>query len=210
MRKQLGETVYLLGNYYSVVHHTVQMRLESTGGDINNKRSPAAELEKVRIKLHGKLLALQSQLQAHLSFIPLEFSFGGSFPLDEYKFLVKDVQSLRDYISLIAYSTRDYLHDPENVSSTWLNDLTKVTQEIKPTSHEITKLLIMLSSALYDGKPLPPYLKPPASFRLSSVLQDLDPDILSAKHFLEPGYASFAVTQVASKLISDDLCGILK
>ena len=67
----------------------------------------------------------------------------------------------------------------------------------------------MLSSALIDGKPLPPYLQAPPGYGLSNKLQELDPQILSAKHFLEPGYASFAVTQVASKLIHDDLHRIL-
>ena len=210
MRRQLGETIYLLGNYYSVVHHTIRMRLDGTGGDIKNKRSPAAELEKARLRLHGKQLTLHSQLQAHMGFIPLEFSFGGKFPLDEYRGLVKDVRNLMDYTSLLSYSTREYLHNPDCASSAWLNDLSKLTREVAPTSHDITKLLIMLSSSLYDGKPLPPYLAPPPSFRFSNMLQEADPDILSAKHFLEPGYASFAVTQVASKLISDDLCSILK
>jgi hypothetical protein len=92
LRRQLGETLYLLANYYSVVHHTIRMRLESTGGDPKDKHSPAAELEKARTKLHGKQLALHAQLQAHLSFIPLEFTFGGKFPREEYEGLVKDAR----------------------------------------------------------------------------------------------------------------------
>ena len=102
------------------------------------------------------------------------------------------------------------MHDPEDAAaSAWLNDFSAVTKNIKPVSHEVTKLLIMLSSALIDGKPVPPYLNPPPSYRLTNKLQELDPEILSAKHFLEPGYASFAVAQVACKLINDDLSNIL-
>ena len=41
------------------------------------------------------------------------------------------------------------------------------------------------------------------------MLEDLDPEILGINHFLEPGYAAFAVTQVTSKLISYDLERIL-
>jgi hypothetical protein len=92
LRRELGETLYLLGNYYSVVHYTIRTRLESSGGDINDKHSPAVMLEKARVKLLGKQLALHAQLQGHLSFIPLEFTFGGKFPLDEYKALVKSAR----------------------------------------------------------------------------------------------------------------------
>ena len=114
-------------------------------------------------------------------------------------------------MALVSYSTRDYAHDPDDsAASAWLNDLSKITSSIKPASHEVTKLLVMLSSSLIDGKPLPPYLKTPPNYGLSNKLQEMDPQILSAKHFLEPGYASFAVTQVASKLINDDLCNILE
>jgi hypothetical protein len=120
------------------------------------------------------------------------------------------LNSLMNYIALLVYSTSDYLHDPNGESSAWLNNLSKLTAGVSPTSHEITKLLILLSSALIDGRPLPPYLTPPPNFRLSNMLQEMDPEILSAKHFLEPGYASFAVTQVASKLINDDICNILR
>ena len=114
-------------------------------------------------------------------------------------------------MALVSYSTREYAHNPEDsAASAWLNDLSKVTSTLKPKSHEITKLFILISSALIDCKPLPPYLHPPPNYGLSNKLQEMDPQILSAKHFLEPGYASFAVTQVASKLINDDLCNILK
>ena len=92
LRQQLGESIYILGNYYSVVHFTIRMRLDSTGGDIKDKRSPAARLDKMRFGLHGKMLAFLAQLQAHLSFVPWEFSLGGKFPFEEYNALVNDVR----------------------------------------------------------------------------------------------------------------------
>ena len=91
LRRQLGETLYLLGNYYSVVHYTIRTRLDSSGGDPHDKKSPHALLERVRTKLLGKLLAMDAELQGNLSFIPLEFTFGGKFPMQEYKGLVKSV-----------------------------------------------------------------------------------------------------------------------
>lgn len=92
--------------------------------------------------------------------------------------------SLKDYMSLLSYSTRDYLHDPHSSNVQWLEDLNKITVSNGPTSHEATKLLILLSSALLDGRPLPPYLVAPPSFQMSRRLAEIDPEILGAKHFL--------------------------
>ena len=56
-----------------------------------------------------------------------------------------------------------------------------------------------------NGNPLPPYLKAPKAYQLSEKLEALDPDILSVTHITEPGYSAFAVIQIASSLVSDDL-----
>jgi hypothetical protein len=45
----------------------------------------------------------------------------------------------------------------------------------------------------------------PESYQLSRRLEQLDKGILDSSHVEEPGYAAFAVTQVASSLITDDL-----
>ena len=45
----------------------------------------------------------------------------------------------------------------------------------------------------------------PQPYNLSQRLDALDKDILDARHMQEPGYSAYAVMQVASSLISDDL-----
>ena len=76
---------------------------------------------------------------------------------------------------------------------------------LQVTSHDLTSTLSLLSAAVTNGNPLPPYLKGPKPFQLSAKLEALDADILSVKHITEPGYSAFAVMQIASSLISDDL-----
>ena len=88
LRLQLGHTIYLLGNFYSVVHTMLNMRLQGVGGDLKDKTSPAARLEKVRNKLVGKQLAMLSQLQQHSSYIPWELSLGGKFPKKHYDSMI--------------------------------------------------------------------------------------------------------------------------
>jgi hypothetical protein len=45
----------------------------------------------------------------------------------------------------------------------------------------------------------------PEPYQLSRRLEQLDKGILDAKHVEEAGYSAFAVTQVASSLVTDDL-----
>lgn len=42
------------------------------------------------------------------------------------------------------------------------------------------------------------------------MLIGLDPNILNTKHVFEPGYAAFAVMQVAITMLSDDLTELLE
>ena len=173
------------------------MRLDGSGGDICDKSSPAARLDKASKRLVAKLLALIAQLQQHLLFLPFEFSLGGKFPMEQYSTLVPEVHKLLRYMSLIAYSTEIYSQPPATESEeAWLRDLTDVVGPASITSEEITSLLSLISSSIMNGCPLPPYLKPPVPYRLSSTLEKLDPEILSVQHVTEPGYAAFAVTQV--------------
>ena len=88
LRQQLGEVIYSLGNFYSVTHTMVNMRLQGTGGDIKDKTSPAARLEKARNRLVGKLLTMLSQLQQHSSFVSYELSLGGRFPKEQYDSMI--------------------------------------------------------------------------------------------------------------------------
>ena len=66
-------------------------------------------------------------------------------------------------------------------------------------------MLSLLSASVTNGHPLPPYLKAPQPYKLTEKLEALDADILGISHIAEPGYAAFAVMQIASSLISDDL-----
>ena len=69
----------------------------------------------------------------------------------------------------------------------------------------MTSTLSLLAAAITHGAPLPPFIEVPKPYNLSERLEALDKDILDARHIEEPGYSAYAVMQVASSLISDDL-----
>ena len=96
------------------------------------------------------------------------------------------------------------------VQTQWLKDLAHLTAQTDVTSHSITTLLSLVSASVANGQALPPYLEPPHPYNLLETLERQDKEILSISHIEEPGYSAFAVMEVASNMISDDLAKLLK
>ena len=118
-----------------------------------------------------------------------------------------DSGSILNYLALISYSSTQFSHDPATSPdrAIWIQDFARLIGKLDATSQDITSILALLSSAVTNGNPLPPYLKPPPAYRLSQKLEEMDADILSVSHIAEPGYSAFAVMQIASSLVNDDL-----
>ncbi|MCJ1338840.1 hypothetical protein MMC09_004129 [Bachmanniomyces sp. S44760] len=206
LRRDLGSSIFLLANFYSCVHTTIGLRLQGQE-NIDVEDSPARKLEKARNQVFAKQLALLGGLRTHLSFTDWEPTCGGKFPKENYEAIVQEVQNILNYIALISFATGGYaeMGTTKMESQTWLRDLGKVVSSVDVTSQEITSMLSLLSGSLTNGTPLPPYLRPPTPYQLSEHLEAIDKNILSVDHILEPGFAAFAVTQVAATLITDDL-----
>ena len=116
---------------------------------------------------------------------------------------------------MIAYATESFQSLPSGThtqlsDNTWLKDFKELVASLQLTSHNVTTLLAIISAAISTGKPLPPYLQAPEPYRIGELLEDLDTDILSTYHVTEPGYASFAVMQVSTTMLADDLAGLLR
>lgn len=107
----------------------------------------------------------------------------------------------------ISFSQNNLSNDDnDNTSqSAWLRDFSRLIGTINVTSQEVTSTLALLSASIANGNPLPPYLKPPAAYALSSKLEVLDKGVLSVEHIAEPGYSAFAVMQIASSVVLEDL-----
>ncbi|KAH8812045.1 hypothetical protein F5884DRAFT_820070 [Xylogone sp. PMI_703] len=213
LRKDLGSTLYLLANYYNVVHSTLAARMHNSEGDMEDKASPGRQLEKVRHKIFGKLLMLLPSLRQHADWQKWEPSIGGKFPIETYDAIVMRATNIMNYLSLISYASQTWadhskhLFPNNDIASrrAWINDFSAVVDSINPTSHQITSTLSLLSASVRQGSPLPPYMQIPKPYQLSQRLEELDKGILDAKHMMEPGYSTYAVLQVASSMLSDDL-----
>ena len=116
---------------------------------------------------------------------------------------------------MIAYVTETFRDFPAGVdkqftSESWMKDFRQLISSLQLTSQNFTSVLSIVAAAISTGRPLPPYLKAPKPVHLSQLLESLDADILNPRHVLEPGYAAFAVMQVATAMLADDLEGLLE
>ncbi|PNS19552.1 hypothetical protein CAC42_7396 [Sphaceloma murrayae] len=217
LRRDLGASLYLLANYCSVVDSTVRVRIS---GDLHslrsNRDSPLGQLDKARLKVFSKSLLLLQALRTHSDFIKFDIPLGGKFPAATYRKTIARVQTILNFTSLVSYASQTFgdMYDShggdEHSGSEWLRDFRRLSRTASTTSREITTLLALLSASVTSGQPLPPYIKAPEPYALSSKLDEMDRDILSLEHLVEPGYAAFACMQIATRCIGDDLGALLR
>lgn len=79
----MGATLYLLANFYSIVHSTIDTRLH-TGikAKQNDKKSLTYPLDKARNRTFKKCLVMLNRLREHSNFVKFDPNFGGAFPKD--------------------------------------------------------------------------------------------------------------------------------
>jgi hypothetical protein len=92
LRGDLGGALYLLANYYSIVHETVASRLRQDEGDMSDKESPGKKLQKARLKVYNKQLLLLNSLKTYSQFIKWEIPVGGRFPQAQYNTIIQSIE----------------------------------------------------------------------------------------------------------------------
>ncbi|KAF2719769.1 hypothetical protein K431DRAFT_227843 [Polychaeton citri CBS 116435] len=214
IQQKLGASLYLLANFYSIMHETVQVRLRGAEGDMSSKESPGRKLEKVRIKVFSKATMLLQGLRAQTAFVKYDLPIGGKFPQAQYNQLLDDLSSVMNCMQLISYASAVFTDmrtlATQDSEGEWLYTFQRLIKDAGVTSQAITTLLTLLSSSVNSGQPLPPYIRIPEPYLLSQRLDELDHDLLSVRHIAEPGYASFAVIQIATRSLIDDLKRLLE
>ncbi|OAL46435.1 hypothetical protein IQ07DRAFT_517996 [Pyrenochaeta sp. DS3sAY3a] len=228
LREKLAGSLYLSANLYSIMHEQVLGRIRGdTGDEENDKTSPGYALNKARNKVFAKQMLTLQGLKMHATFVKWEFPLGGKFPVDEYERIIGLVTNIVNYTALLGYASQTFAQPPSSLppqspispsspsspssdlnthaSAHWQTSFRRVVSDAKVTSHEITSLLALLSSAIRSGQPLPPYLKAPPGYQLSRSLEAVDAGILGLRHVAEPGYAAFAVMAISRRCIHMDV-----
>lgn len=203
LRSNLGGALYLLANFYSIIHETVGARVRGDEGDPEDKASPGRKLEKARNEVFAKSQALLANLKASSEFTRWQIHVGGKFPREAYDGIIAHVENILNYSSLIGYASSSFAS--EATDSVWAEHFKQLLTSISTTTHDITTILSLLSHSVSAGQPLPPYLKTPEPYRLARKLEEMDHDIMDVRHIDEPGYAAFAVIQIASHCLVQDI-----
>jgi hypothetical protein len=136
---------------------------------------------------------------------------------ETYEAITVRATAIMNYLTLMSYATNSWSQDegaafPNTHPETrreWVDALSKLVDIVNPTSHGITSVLSLLSASVTQGSALPPYIQLPEAYDLSRRLEALDKGILDARHVEEPGYSAYAVMQVCSSLVIDDLARLV-
>lgn len=92
LRQSLGASLYLLANYYSIIHETVSGRMRGDEGERLLKTSPGRKLEKARHKVFAKQMLMLAGLRTYSGFLRWEVPVGGRFPKKQYDSIILCVE----------------------------------------------------------------------------------------------------------------------
>lgn len=209
LRKDVGASLYLLANLYSVVHETVRSRVQKIDGDSTVKGTRGYHLEKARRQVFAKLVSLLTTLQQNSAFSKMQLRVGGRFPREEYDGLLESIRRVLQYTSLVSYASATFsTHDGEETE--WSHDFRQLLASVNATTHKLTSLLSLLSNSMTHARPLPPYLEIPRPARYMKRMTSIDRDILSVKHMAEPEYSAFAVITICAMCVNEEVEKIAK
>ena len=91
LRKDLGASLYLLANFYSIVHTTFGLRLRAVEGDLKYRESAGRKLEKARTAVYLKEMKLLAEVREQSEWTRWEPTFGGKFPRERYDAIIQEV-----------------------------------------------------------------------------------------------------------------------
>lgn len=92
LRKSLGASLYLLANYYSIIHETASARMRGEEGDLTVKSSAGRRLEKARNTVFSKQMLMLNGLREYSGYLKWEVPIGGRFPKKQYDSIILCVE----------------------------------------------------------------------------------------------------------------------
>jgi uncharacterized membrane protein YccC len=92
LRQSLGASLYLLANYYSIIHESVSARLRGDEGDLALKTSAGRRLQKARGKVFSKQMLMLNGLRTSSEFLKWEVPIGGRFPKKRYQAIISSIE----------------------------------------------------------------------------------------------------------------------
>lgn len=218
LRRLLGRSLFVLAQFYSCMHTTIELWFADELGTQTDPSSPGYRLQASRHKIFKEEMLLLTGLRMHSHFSTFEPPIGGRFPKERYDNIIAEIQRILTSMSLMAHTTQnlDALaiesdHGDADRGNQWMRRLADIALKSADfNSHRITSLLCHLSAAIANGQPLPPYLSMPDLFPLARQLQRIDHELLSIRHIEDPAFSAFVSLEVLRSVVSVNLQGLLE
>ncbi|KMQ41869.1 Brefeldin A sensitivity protein-related, domain of unknown function DUF2421 [Trichophyton rubrum] len=234
VRKTLGRSLFVLANFYSCMHTSIEVWINQEQGDINDNQSPGQLLDRARTKLLAEEMALLKSLTMFSDFTRYEPPIGGRFPKETYDNIISAIQAILTSMDLMALATRNlermsgYIPATDVVDDSspgarrkpsrstasrhqiaegerWIQHLAEAANSPEFRSGVITSVLYHLSAAVTNCLCLPPYLAPPHPFPLARRLRHINEDLLKFKNVENPSFAAIIAIEVLSSMVSSNL-----
>lgn len=206
-RRILGRSLFVLANFYSCVHTTVQVWI-SDQPDQAKKAFP--HLDAAKQQLFAEQMRLMTALRVQSNFSRFDFPLGGKFPVTTYNNIVSEVQTAMMSMSLMAHLIKEEHHSSASAKGTWLQSLARTIESTNFNSHINTSLLCQLSAAVSNGLALPPHLSPPSTFALARELRRENVELLSIENADDITFSTFVSLEVLSALLSMSLTSLVR
>lgn len=228
LRKMLGRGLFVLAEFYSAMHATVEVWLGEidTAGAAGNStvaiqggNKSHEKLARHRQKLFKEEMTLLNALRAHSHFTTFEPPIGGKFPKQTYDALISETQRMLTAMALMAHTTQNlstqhpkhHTHQQTQNETPWSTHLARLTQT-SPTfnSHAPTSLLCHLSASLTNAQPLPPFLAAGDSFPLAREMRKVDGKLLSIRYIEDSGFSAFVALEMLRSVVGVSLRELLR
>lgn len=102
LRQSLGGSLYLLANYYSIIHETLAARMRGNDADMIANSASGRRLEKARHRVYSKQMLLLNRLRDYSSYLRWEISIGGRFPKKKYDAIILCIEKYASVSTLPA------------------------------------------------------------------------------------------------------------
>lgn len=213
LRKMLGRSMFVLARFYSCMHTTIELWFSGRLGSADDENSPGHQLQASRHKIFKEEMSLLNALRMHSHFSTFEPPIGGKFPKKVYDDIISEIQRILTSMSLMAHTTQclevlsvESEHSENGDDNQWMAQLADIALKSADfNSHRITSLLCLLSAAIMNSQPLPPYISTPDSFPLARQMQKIDGQLLSIQHIGDPSFSAFVALEVLRSVVSFSL-----
>jgi hypothetical protein len=92
LRTTMAGGLFILAQYYSVVHETISVRIRQVEGDDSQKDTPGYVLQKHRNQMFSKLVLSIQNLKIYREYIDWEIPIGGRFPTKQYDTIIDCIE----------------------------------------------------------------------------------------------------------------------